>query len=106
MTQYIPWIISAVSLLLAYVTFLRNGTKDHDAAAEKDAAKLDGLKESLLKANMKLDQVCSVTTETRTDIKSMNKDISELDRRITIVERDVKTAFSLIDEVKTGDDGK
>jgi peptidoglycan hydrolase CwlO-like protein len=82
------------------LTFARNGKKDTVKAIEEEDKKFDGIKESLLKANMKLDQVCSTTTETRSDIKSLNKDIIMIDRRLTIVERDMKTAFNSIDELK------
>lgn len=67
---------------------------------QKEESRFDGIKESLLKANMKLDQVCATTNETRSDIKSLNKDIGDIDRRVTIVERDLKTAFNAIDELK------
>lgn len=67
---------------------------------QKEESRFDGIKESLLKANMKLDQVCATTNETRSDIKSLNKDIGDIDRRVTIVERDMKTAFNAIDELK------
>lgn len=96
----IPWTISAISLLFCILTFARNGRKDTVKAIEEEDKKFDGIKESLLKANMKLDQVCSTTTETRSDIKSLNKDIIMIDRRLTIVERDMKTAFNSIDELK------
>ncbi len=98
--NFIPWAISALSLLFCILTFARNGKKDTVKAIEEEDKKFDGIKESLLKANMKLDQVCSTTTETRSDIKSLNKDIVMIDRRLTIVERDMKTAFNSIDELK------
>ena len=96
----IPWGISLLSLLIAWLTFLRNGRKDSKDESRKEDLKFDGIKESLLKANMKLDQVCATTNETRSDIKSLNKDIGDIDRRVTIIERDVKTAFNAIDELK------
>ena len=91
----IPWSISAASLLLCYLTFMRNGKKD----SITEEHRFDGLKESMLKANMKLDQVCATTNETRTDIKTLTKDMQSLDVRISVVERDLKTAFSKIDEL-------
>ena len=44
--------------------------------------------------------MCATTNETRTDIKSLNKDIVELDKRMSVIERDVKTAFMRIDELR------
>ncbi|MBR5300349.1 MAG: hypothetical protein IKU36_08895 [Bacteroidales bacterium] len=96
----IPWSISLVSLIIVAVTFIRNGKKDLRREYKEDDAKFDGIKESLLKANIKLDQVCAVTTETRTDIKALNKDMVEMDKRISVIERDVQTAFMRIDELR------
>ena len=62
--------------------------------------KFTDIEKSLLKANLKLDQLCATTSETRTDIKSLNKDLNSLSGRVTVVERDLKTAFEKIDELK------
>lgn len=62
--------------------------------------KLEALKESLLKANIKLDQVCQTTTETRSDIKALHTSMIEMDKRLSVVENDLKTAFMRIDELR------
>ena len=87
--EYIPWLISAGSLLIALLSFVRNTHKDDIS-----------LKEGILKANMKLDQVCATTNETRSDIKSLNRDLKDVETRVTILERDLKTAFTEIHELK------
>lgn len=99
-TNIIPWTISLISLIVVILTFVRNGKKDDKENIEKEDAKFDGIKEGLIKANMKLDQVCATTNETRSDIKSLNKDIIAIDKRVSVVERDLKTAFNQIDELK------
>ena len=96
----IPWSISIIALIITIVTFAINRRKDLKADYKEDDIKFEGIKESLLKANIKLDQVCAVTTETRTDIKALNKDIVEMDKRISVIERDVQTAFMRIDELR------
>lgn len=96
----IPWGISFISVLIALVSLIRTGKKD----LKENVQEFDGIKEGLIKANMKLDQVCATTNETRTDIKSLNHDLVDIERRVTIVERDLKTAFSRIAELE--DDGK
>lgn len=85
----IPWGISLISVIVAILTFTRNGKKDTKEELQKEESKFDGIKEGLLKANMKLDTVCATTNETRSDIKSMTKDLISMDRRLTIVEKDV-----------------
>lgn len=101
----IPWAISAVSLLFVILTYVRNGNKDKKNEIREEDLVMNGIKESLLKVNMKLDQVCSTTNETRTDIKSLNKDMKEMDVRLVIVERDLKTAFHQLEEMKHGVSG-
>ena len=101
----IPWAISAVSLLFVILTYVRNGDKDKRTETKEEDLLMNGIKESLLKVNMKLDQVCSTTNETRTDIKSLNKDMQNLDVRLVVVERDMKTAFHQIEELKHGVSG-
>ena len=101
----IPWSISAVSLLFVILTFVRNGNKDRKTEDKEETVVMSGIREALLKANMKLDQVCSTTNETRTDIKSLNKDLQNLSVRVAVVEKDLKTAFHQIDELKHGVSG-
>lgn len=98
----IPWGISLISLVFVALNYKHNGDKDNKKEVQEEDLKFDGIKESLLKANLKLDQLCTTTTETRTDIKTLNRDIVEMDRRVTIIERDLKTAFNQIDEMKKG----
>lgn len=100
MQQYIPWIISAASLLVAFLAFLRGGRKDERAEMQQQMAQMAGIKESLLKANMKLDQVCGTTSETRADIKGQAKEMQQLSIRLATVERDLKTAFNYIEEIR------
>lgn len=100
--NFIPWGISLISLVFVALTYKHNGDKDNRKEVQEEDLKFDGIKESLLKANLKLDQLCTTTTETRTDIKTLNRDIVEMDRRVTIIERDLKTAFNQIDEMKKG----
>ena len=93
--KIIPWSISLISLIILIITFFRNGNKE-----QKEDTKFTDIEKSLLKANLKLDQLCATTSETRTDIKSLNKDLNSLSGRVTVVERDLKTAFEKIDELK------
>lgn len=75
--------ISAVMMLIGISTYFHNKNKD-------DRDNDNGIKEGLIKANMKLDQVCNTTNETRTDIKAMDRTIIALDKRLTIVENEVE----------------
>lgn len=96
----IPWSISIIALVITIVTFIINRKKDLKTEQKDESLQFEGIREGLIKANIKLDQVCAVTNETRTDIKALNKDIVELDKRISVIERDVQTAFLRIDELR------
>lgn len=98
--EWIPWTISGISLLFVVLTYVRNLVKDSKQTTADDAAKLDMLNQGLIKANMKLDQTCQALTELRLDVKALSSSINEVDRRVTILERDMKTAFVRIDELK------
>lgn len=96
----IPWSISIIALVITIVTFVINRKKDLKSEQKDESSQFEGIREGLIKANIKLDQVCAVTNETRTDIKALNKDIMELDKRVSVVERDIQTAFMRIDELR------
>lgn len=98
--KIIPWTISLVSLIVLIITFFKNGNKEQKEDIKQEDIKFTDIEKSLLKANLKLDQLCATTSETRTDIKSLNKDLNSLSGRVTVVERDLKTAFEKIDELK------
>ena len=98
--QYIPWIISFCSLIVAILSLAHTTNKDKNTEIREDTEKFDSIEKSLLKANIKLDTVCSTTTETRADIKSLNTDLKNMDTRVVVLERDMKTAFNAIDELK------
>lgn len=98
--KIIPWTISFASLIILIITFFKNGNKEQKEDIKQEDTKFTDIEKSLLKANLKLDQLCATTSETRTDIKSLNKDLNSLSGRVTVVERDLKTAFEKIDELK------
>lgn len=100
MVQFIPWIISGIATLFAVLTFARAGHKDEMRDKAEQNARLENLSEALIKANIKLDQVCATTTETRTDIKTLHNSMIEMDKRLSVVESDLKTAFRRIDELR------
>lgn len=100
MELYIPWIISGIALIVTVLTYIRNGRRSMQDDIRKDDSAMGSLKESLLKVNLKLDQVCATTNETRTDIKSMGADLKALETRVVVLERDSKTAFKILDELR------
>lgn len=99
--EWVPWSISGVSLLFVILTYVRTLIKDTRKQSEEDNSKIEQINQSLIKANMKLDQTCQQLSELRLDVRNLSSSINEIDRRVTILERDVKTAFNKIDEIKS-----
>ena len=100
-SQYIPWIISLGGFIVALITLSRNGRKDRRNEYIEEANKIDLIKESLTKANVKLDTICTTMTETRTDIKVMHESLNAMENRVSIVENEMKAMWVRLDELKT-----
>lgn len=98
--EWIPWSISAISLIVAILSFTRNVSNDARERNAEDSDKIGNINQSLIKVNMKLDAACQNISELRLDIKALNTNIQEIDRRVTILERDMQTAYIRIDELK------
>jgi hypothetical protein len=87
------FLVTLVNLGMAVMTFVRNRSKDErnmiqetkdrtaESIRESDAKELAN-KEFQIKTQLKLDQICTTTTETRTDIKAMDTRLDEFDRRL------------------------
>lgn len=85
----ISLIISILSIVFVALTFFTNRKKD----SQKDA-------EQLIKANMKLDQICATTNETRSDIKSINNQIKDITEEQIIQRQEIKAIWKRVDELK------
>lgn len=82
-------LVSVSSLLIATATFLTNRKKD----IQQDS-------QGVLKANMKLDQICATTNETRSDIKAINNQIQALTERQIKTEAEIRSIWKRIDEMR------
>lgn len=100
-TAIVAVIISGLVCILNLVSFIISRKKEAKEIVTEDLLKIDGIKESLLKVNMKLDQVCATTIETRADIKAMGIQLQEMDKRITLVEKEQQDVWDALDELKT-----
>lgn len=82
-------LVSVSSLLIAAATFFSSRKKD----IQQDS-------QGVLKANMKLDQICATTNETRSDIKAINSQIQALTERQIKTEAEIRTIWKRIDEIR------
>ena len=93
-------IISGCMLLISVVTFIINNAKSSKNDTKAEEGRLNDINQSLLKVNMKLDQVCTTTSEIRTDIKTMQTKQIEHTEQIAVLTGRVDTAFMRIDELR------
>lgn len=82
-------LVSVSSLLVAAATFFANRKKD----IQQDS-------QGVLKANMKLDQICATTNETRSDIKAINSQIQALTERQIKTEAEIRSIWKRVDEIR------
>lgn len=85
----ISLIVSVISISFVAVTFFSGRKKDTQKESEQ-----------LIKANMKLDQICSTTNETRSDIKAINNQIKEITEEQIIQRQEIKAIWKNIDQIK------
>ena len=98
----IAFIITLINLILAITTFFINRNKDRhnelqessdrasNSTKEADAVELRN-KEFQITTQLKLDQICTTTSEIKADLKAMDNKIAEFDKRLLLVETNVDT---------------
>lgn len=69
---------------------LRTATERTAERVQETDAKEMANKEFQIKTQMKLDQICTTTSETRADIKSMDSRLSDVDKRLFSTELTVE----------------
>lgn len=94
----ITLVLALTTAILGIITFYRGVKKDVKSSTTADVMQLDPIKESLIKCNTKLDQICNTTNETRTDIKSMDAKIQDIDKRTFLLEHDMAIVFKKLEE--------
>lgn len=96
----ISLVVSGCMFILALATFIVNGVKTSKSEVKTDEARLNDINQSLLKVNMKLDQVCTTVSEIRTDTKTIQNKQLEHTEQITVLQERINTAFLRIDELR------
>lgn len=85
----ISTIISGVSLLIVFLTFVIGRTKDRDMAKEQN-----------IKTNVKLDQLCTNTNQILIKQEKHEGEIQNVKTEIAVLKRDVKALKEEINERK------
>ena len=92
--------ISGIMLILSAVTFIVNSARNAKRDTVEVEARYNEINTSLIKANLKLDQVCNATTEIRTEVRAMQSKQNEHTEQIVRLEQSVATAFRQLDDLK------
>lgn len=98
--EIISTVISGIMMVVGVTTFIVAQSRTGKKEAEEDEREYASLKEGILKANIKLDSVCGTMNEIRNDVKALTDRVGGLDTRISVVEKDMQTAFMRIDELR------
>lgn len=99
-TEVLALIISGVMLTLSIVTFILNGVRTTKKDVVNSEARLNEINQSLLKANLKLDQVCNTMADIRTEVRTMQNKQIEHTEQIAKMEQNIATAYIRIDELR------
>ena len=81
-TVSIALIIATVGFFVTVCNFFTGRKKD----VLSDAAKMEEIRTACLKANMKLDDVCSRLTGIQTDVKALQQAYNGLEVRLSVLE--------------------
>ena len=97
---------SGVMLLISLINLFNAQARNSKKDTEEDQKELYSLREGIFKANLKLEQICATTNETRADIKAMDQKLIEHGEKIAVITRDLETAFMRIDELRESKEDK
>lgn len=85
----IPIVISGLLLLFAVLTFAFARGAAHDSQTKNN-----------VELNVKLDQCVNNTNSILIKQEKQESKIQQMDTKIAVIDRDLKTAFNQIDEIK------
>jgi hypothetical protein len=81
---------SGITLVVLLITFFTTRKRDTQKETADDVTEIYSLREGIFKANIKLDTVCTITSETRDDVKGLGKVQQEHGERIAALEKEVE----------------
>ena len=81
---------SGFVLLCSVLTVIFTSRRNLKRDTQEDTEKMSELSVGIMKANIKLEQICSTTSQTQSDVKNMADVISKHSERIVALEKDVE----------------
>ena len=94
-------LITVGSLTIAGLTLYLNYKRGLIADQSKEEYRFEGVEKDVIKANMKLDQIHTSVNSLCTSVDGIKKDIAEMDKKVSIQERDMNTMWKKLDEYKS-----
>lgn len=89
-----------ISLLVSFILFIRTLTRDSKETMEEQATRNDKINASLLKQSLMLENITQNVGEIKTEIKAINTNINDVERRVSLIENEQKAMWIRVDELK------
>lgn len=88
------------SLVVSFILFIRTLTRDNKEAMEIQADRNDRINAQLLELNIMSRDIKQSVSDIKTDIKAINANMNEVEKRVSVIENEQTTIWKRIDELK------
>ena len=92
--------VAFIIAILGAVSTAYNLSASRKKSVQSEDSKMEEIRTSCLKANMKLDTACGQLNTISADVKSMQTQINQTEMKVAVIERDQKTTFTRVDELR------
>jgi len=96
----ISLVVSCIMMVVGVSTFIITQSRNQKSDIEKENSVRDEMKSSLLELNLMTHNINSTTNDIKADVKSLTKNVNDIDTRMALVEREQKAMWNRIDEIK------
>lgn len=87
-------------MIVSIILFVRTLNRDSKENMEEQASRNDKINASLLKQSLMLENITQNVGDIKTEIRSINTNINDVEKRVSLIENEQKTMWMRIDEVK------
>lgn len=89
-----------ISLIVSFVLFVRTLSRDKTETLEAQAEKNDKINAQLLELNIMSKNINQNVSDIKSDVKALNTNVNEVEKRVTIIEKEQATMWRRYDELK------
>ena len=87
-------------MIVSFILFIRTLNRDSKENMEEQASRNDKINASLLKQSLMLENITQNVGDIKTEIKSINTNINDVEKRVSLIESEQKTMWIRVDELK------